>query len=127
MNFGCSHGQRVSPAPGAEPVLKLLGPSAEDRPAEKWVCVCSLENVALIVRVLLPGTWKWGWDQPKEKPKRVPDSTAFHQDSFFPRTWDFGFSAKGVVPVYEAAASATRQEANLSRGVGPLCKTAASP
>lgn len=74
------------------------------------VCVCSLENVALIVLALeVPQSWKGGQISPRRSQKGSQTPQPFPQGLFLPSglgilCFCFFFSAKGVVPVYEAAA-----------------------
>lgn len=58
--------------------------------------------LSLLSSPLPPTTWRWGWDQSKEKPERVPD--LFPKDSFLPKPWGFFSSTKGAVLLYKAEA-----------------------
>lgn len=63
-----------------------------------------------------PTTWRWGWDQSKEKPERVPD--LFPKDSFLPKPWGCFLPLKVQFLSVRRKHWATRDRANLNGEVG---------
>lgn len=77
-------------------------------PWRTWHCLCCPPTH--------PTTWRWGWDQSKEKPERVPD--LFPKDSFLPKPWGCFLPLKVQFLSVRRKHWATRDRANLNGEVG---------
>lgn len=95
VNCWCPHDQRVSPAPGAGPVLEASKPPRR-RPGRK-VCVCSLQNGFVLLRHLCainPRRSQKGSQTPQPFPKELSSLSL----------GDFVSSDKGALSVHDATA-----------------------
>lgn len=114
--------------PGQSLSWKLLGPPAED-PAEKLAVFVPWRTWHSLSWRCSPGHGSGAGINPRRSPKgfQTPQPFSARTLSSLGLGGFVFFSAKGPVPVYEAAALATRQDANLSREVGTTLQDCCLP
>lgn len=124
MNFWCSHGQCVSPAPGTEPVLEASEPPCR-RPGRE-ICLRLFPGQCGVALMLSPPHGSGAGINPRRSQKRVSDPIAvFSRTLSSPSLGDFGSSAKVAALV---GVSSTGQPGRMqisAERLGPLCKMAA--